>query len=295
MHRSSGSAPVAAGLLILAILAPSLVAQEAGPEHELTELADGVYTFRWQSHNSFFVVGEDGVLVVDPIGPEAARELAAAIRRAAPEKPLRAVAYSHDHADHASGAPALFAALNDAPILAHERAAEKIAALDDPDLPPPDVTISGTEPHPLDLGGRRVELRYLGESHSDNMLVAYLPTERIVFAVDFVSNDRVGYRDLPDYHYPEFLAAMRSLQELDYETIAFGHGPPGGPDAVERQIRYYEELRDAVAGAIEEGLSEDEAAGSVSLSAYTGWGGYEDWFPLNVRAMYRFLTEGEDR
>lgn len=293
MRRSCKSALAMASFLALSPAAAPPAAAQA-PEHELTQIAEGVYQFRWRAHNSFVVVGENGVLVVDPIGPEAASELAAAIREVAPGMRLRAVAYSHDHADHASGAPILFEALNDAPIVAHERAAEKIAARDNPDLPAPDVTISGRDPHPLYLGERRIEFRYLGESHSDNMLVTYLPAERIVFAVDFVSNDRVGYRDLPDYHYPEFLGAMRNLQELEYETIVFGHGPPGGPDAIERQIGYYEALRDAVAEAIEAGLSEDEAAERVQLPGYAEWGGYADWFPLNVRAMYRFLSEGED-
>lgn len=289
--RAAAVATIVAVFAFAAAAGASRAQEVEQSDHETTEIAEGVYQFRWQTHNSLFVVGEDGVLVVDPIGPEAARQLAVAVRERAPGKPLHTVAYSHDHADHASGAPTLFGELNRAPIVAHELAEEKIAAQDNPDLPPPDITFSGETHQVVDLGDRHVELRYLGKSHSDNMIVAYLPEEKIVFAVDFVSNDRVGYRDLPDYHYPEFLEAMRRLQELNYETVVFGHGPPGGPEAVDRQIRYYEALRDAVAEALDAGLTRDEAAERVELPEFADWAGYEDWLELNVRAMYGFLTE----
>jgi glyoxylase-like metal-dependent hydrolase (beta-lactamase superfamily II) len=110
-----------------------------------------------------------------------------------------------------------------------------------------------------------------------------------VFAVDFVTNDGVGYRDLPDYHFPEFFEALRRLQELPYDRIAFGHGAPGDRDTIERQIRYYDDLRAAVAQALERGLSEEEAVMEVRLPQYAEWRGYEEWFPLNVRAMCRWL------
>jgi glyoxylase-like metal-dependent hydrolase (beta-lactamase superfamily II) len=285
MHRTHRRALAAAAALLTA--AP-LTAQQA--PFETTPVAEGVYQFRWQAHNGFFVVTEEGVVAFDPISPEAAATYAAEIRRVAPGRPLRAIVYSHHHADHASGAAVLRRAFGDsAPIVAHANARARIAAKPDPALPPPDVTF--TERLTLHYGNRPIELRYLGRSHSDNMLVAYLPQERIVFAVDFVSNDRVGYRDLPDYFFPDFFEALRRLQEIDYSRIVFGHGPPGDKGAVDRQIRYYDDLRGAVAAALERGASEDEAARSVRLPQYQQWGGYADWFPLNVRGIYRGLAE----
>jgi hypothetical protein len=49
--------------------------------------------------------------------------------------------------------------------------------------------------------------------------------------------------------------------------------------------------RDEMGEAIADGLSADEAAEEVRLDAYAGWGQYEEWFPMNVRGMYRLLTE----
>ncbi len=278
------------GIAALVLVPTALAAQQ--PQFETTRIADGVYQFRWQSHNSFFVVTNEGVVVVDPISEPAARALAGEIRRVAPDPPLVAIAYSHDHADHATGANALRQAMNApaARIIAHANALPKIAAANAPALPPPDATF----PDSLSIqsGGRTISFHYLGRSHSDNMIVTLVPDVRVAFAVDFVANDRVGYQELPDYHFPEFFDSLRRLLDLPFDTIVFGHGPPGDRASIQRQIRYYDDLRNAVAEAVRNGWSEDRAANEIRLPAYAGWGQYGAWFPMNVRAIHRWLSQG---
>jgi cyclase len=264
-----------------------LAAQQ--PRFETTQIADGVHQFRWQGHNAFFVVTDAGVVAVDPISLEAAATYASEIKRVAPGKPLRAIVYSHHHADHATGAGVLRRAFGgNAPIIAHANARTRILADPDTALPPPDSTF--TDRLVLADPNRPVELRFLGRTHSDNMIVAYLPRQKIAFAVDFVSNDRVGYRDLPDTFYPDHFDTLRRLQAIDFQRIVFGHGPPGDKAAVDRQVRYYDDLRAAVSAAIARGASEDEAARTIQLPQYQQWGSYTDWFPLNVRGVYRGLV-----
>ena len=277
---------IAAALFVTTLLAFPAMAQE--PEFETTEIADGVYQFRYQFHNSLFVVGPEGVIAFDPISSEAAVHYAAEVQRLAPGKRLLALVYSHDHADHVSGAPTLFRALGESPIIAHENAYAKIAAANDPARPLPDITV--TENAVLRLGGGVVELHYLGKSHSDNMLVAYLPAPEIAFAVDFVSHDAVGYRNLPDWHYPELYEAIWRLQQIPFETIVFGHGPVGDRSSIDRQLEYYRELRDAVQEALDSGASKEQAVERVRLPQYGEWRGYDDWFPMNVEKMYGWLN-----
>lgn len=280
------------GILCSALFATAMPAAAQTPEYETTNVADGVYQFRWRSHNGFLVATPAGFVVVDPIATDAAARFAEEIRRLAPSQPLVAVVYSHDHADHATGAGVLRSALGapEAPIIAHVNAVPKVRAAADENLPVPDSTF--TDRLALEPGGRRIELHYVGPSHSDNMIVAYVPDARVAFAVDFVSNDRVGYRDLPDYHFPEFFDSLDRLLAIPFETIVFGHGPPGDRAAVERQVAYYRDLRAAVEDAVRRGLTEDQAAEQVRLPQYASWGGYDDWFPLNVRAIHRWLSGG---
>lgn len=279
-------------LAALALGASPLAAQE--PRFETTQIVDGVYQFRWIAHNAFFVVTDAGIVAFDPISLEAAATYAAEIKRVAPGKPLRAIVYSHHHADHATGATVLRRAFGvDAPIIAHANARPRLMAQPDTALPLPDVTFA--DQLTLHDAARPVELRFLGRTHSDNMIVAYLPQQKLVFAVDFVGNDRVGYRDLPDFFFPDHFATLGRLQQLDYSRIVFGHGPPGDHATVDRQVRYYEDLRAAVAAAVARGASEEEAMRTVRLPQYERWGGYADWFPLNVQSVYRWMAAERKR
>ena len=281
--------PVATALAL--ILGACTEAAEQAPEMDsaTSQVADGVFWYNAGTHNAFFVDTDDGVVAFDPISMEAAVGLASAIRGAVPAKPLAAIVYSHSDADHATGAPALLAEFGDAPIIAQENALLILLERADPDLPPPDLTFS--DEMTLRFGSRAIELHYLGRSHSDNLIVAFLPEERVAFAVDFVSNDRVGYQSLPGWYFDEFYVALDLLLEIPFETMVFGHGDVGDRGTIERQLAYYADLRDAVQAALDDGLSEEEAMAQVRLDDYADWGQYEEWFPMNVGAIYRWLAE----
>ena len=68
------------------------------------------------------------------------------------------------------------------------------------------------------LGGRVIELHYLGANHTDNSTVVYVPDVKVAFAVDFVSNDRVGFQDLPGWRFPDVFASLPRLLDLDFEV-----------------------------------------------------------------------------
>ncbi len=259
------------------------------PQYETTQVADGVWRFRWVGHNGLFVQTPEGVIVVDPISTEAAAVFAEEVRAAVGDVPLQAVVYSHRDADHATGAQVIRDALGpDAPIVAHENALAPLTAQADPDLPAPTVTYR--DRHVLTPDSRPVELHHFGPSHSDDQSVVLIPDVGLAFAVDFVAHDRVGYRDLPGWHVTGQIESISRLSELEFETIVFGHGPNGDKESVSRQSRYWESLRDAVSQALQEGLSEDQAAESIQLGEFATWDRYDDWFTLNVRGMYRILS-----
>ncbi len=48
----------------------------------------------------------------------------------------------------------------------------------------------------------------------------------------------------------------------------------------------------AVLGAVADGLTEDQAAQRIRLDQYSDWDRYEDWFPMNVRGVYRWVAAG---
>ena len=277
-------------ILAVALSLATAMGVAAQGNYETTEIADGVYQFRWIAHNAMFVTTDAGVVAFDPIEVDAARQLAAEIQRTAPGSPLAAIVYSHSDADHATGAGALMEAMGQTgvPIIAQERAVAPIEARGSADQPVPNVTFA--DKLRFQVGGRWIELHYLGPSHTDNIAVPFIPDAGVAFAVDFVSNDRPGYQDLATWYFPEAFDAVSGLLGIPFETVVFGHGPPGDRASIQRQIAYYDDLRTAVRDAVAAGWTEEQAAERIRLDAYSAWGNYEQWFPLNVRGVYRWLA-----
>jgi glyoxylase-like metal-dependent hydrolase (beta-lactamase superfamily II) len=69
------------------------------------EGTDNVYIFRYQGHQSMFVVTSDGVIATDPIGlgrPQAVTTYIDEIKKVT-SQPIKYVIYSRNHYDHITG------------------------------------------------------------------------------------------------------------------------------------------------------------------------------------------------
>jgi glyoxylase-like metal-dependent hydrolase (beta-lactamase superfamily II) len=174
----------------------------SGERRGWQEVGDRVFRFRYRSLdlNVGAVLGSDEVLVVDTRSfPAQAAELVADLRRLTP-LPCRQVVNTHAHFDHSFGN----ATLRPAAIWGHERCAAHLRALGEreradllrwlPDaageldglvIDPPDRTVgdAGAE---LEVGGRRVELRFAGRGHTDHDLVVTMPDAGAAFWGDLV-------------------------------------------------------------------------------------------------------------
>ncbi|MGI9265316.1 MAG: MBL fold metallo-hydrolase, partial [Gammaproteobacteria bacterium] len=127
-------------LFFLSPVVVLLLAQAAlAEDFEATEIASGVYQFRWVGHNAMFVTSGDEVVVFDTINSEAAAQLGREILRVLPGAQLTAIVYSHSDADHSTGAPALMESfgLDSVPIIAHELAVGPIRKGSNPAQPEP--------------------------------------------------------------------------------------------------------------------------------------------------------------
>ena len=214
------------------------------------EVGDRVFRFRYRSFdlNVGAVVGDDEVLVVDTRSWVAeATELLADLRGLTP-LPCRQAVNTHWHFDHCFGN----ATLRPAAIWGHERcveqlrsggeerrqtliaghpeAAEELAAvvLDPPDRP---VGDAGTD---LQVGGRRVELRFCGRGHTDNDLVVVVPDAGVVFAGDLVEEGAPPLYGDDAFPY-EWPATLDRLLALAPATVVPGHGDVVGHGFVRGQ------------------------------------------------------------
>jgi glyoxylase-like metal-dependent hydrolase (beta-lactamase superfamily II) len=271
-----------ATVLFLQSAAPGALAQSEA-KREITQIAGDLYRFQNNFHFSVFLVTPEGVIATDPINAEAAAWLEAEIDKRF-GVPIKYLVLSHDHADHSAGGE-VFA--DTALVVAHERAKAAILGEGRPTAVP-DITFS--DRLTLELGGKRVELIYLGPSHSDNLIAMNFPAERVLFAVDIVTVKRVPYKNLSDSYFPGWIDALKRIEAIDFDILAPGHGGLGDKSDVTAYRHYFEALHEEVLTAARAGQSLEEMKASIRLDAYKDWAQYEAWLPLNIEGLYSRIS-----
>ena len=269
--------------IAIAMVLPGLgSAQE--PRRAITQIAGDLYRFQNNFHFSVFLVTPEGVIATDPINADAAEWLKAEIKSRF-NQPIRYVIYSHDHGDHISGGEVF---KNDgATIIAHDVAKSDIAANNVPTATP-DLTF--TDRMTLSLGGKTVELIFLGKSHSDNMIVMHFPEERALFTVDFITRERLPFRTLRDGFWPDWAEAIDKVVAMDFDILAPGHGKLGNKDHARDHGQYLRDLAAEVQAGILSGKSLDDLKASIKMEKYAEWGQYDTWLAENIEGMHGMLT-----
>lgn len=160
---------------------------------------------------------------------------------------------------------------------------------------PPDITYKDT--HQIRLGGKRVEVSWVGEmNHSlDSSYIAF-PDDGVLFLVDFVSFRRLPNREM-DYElgrFEQWMTAIRNAEKLaaGFRHVATGHGPVGTVKDITAWRVYFEKLRTAVAAGIARKQTLEQMQRDITMAEYSHWDGF-DWVPLNVLGMYHFLTDSK--
>jgi glyoxylase-like metal-dependent hydrolase (beta-lactamase superfamily II) len=280
MHRKRFVLGCSVGALFLVLLVPWAIAQ--APIREITPIAEQVYRFRNNNHYSIFAVTPAGIIATDPINADAAQWLKAELQRRF-ALPVKYLVYSHDHADHIAGGE-VFA--DTAIVVAHENAKATILGEQRPTAVP---QVTFAERMSIELGGTVLELSYVGRNHSDNSIVMRYPRERVLFAVDFIPVESLAFRDFPDAYIDDWIESLKRVELLDFDILAPGHGPLGRKDHVRMFREYMEDLRGEVLKYAREGKTLEEMTQLIKLPKYERWASYQQWLPLNIEGMYRYI------
>ncbi|HET9361741.1 MAG TPA: MBL fold metallo-hydrolase [Vicinamibacterales bacterium] len=154
---------------------------------------------------------------------------------------------------------------------------------------PPDLTY--TSPLTITLGGKRVEVLPRPTAHADdNTIVRFVDGTGVLFASDWITVKRVPFGG--DVAARDELALVKTVEGLDFDHFVCSHGMLGRKADVAANIRYREELRDAVSRAIAAGQTLEQAQASVLMEPYKSWEFYEQQRPANVAGTYRALMGG---
>jgi cyclase len=222
--------------------------------------------------NAVAFFGDGAIVLVDPfVSPVQAAGLDALLR-ARTAAPVTHVVLTHHHTDHALGAG--YFAANGAEVVAHEKAAARMGK-EHPGLiaerrKNPDVAHLFESAAPfvpsrivsegflLEARGLRLDVFHPGHAHTPGDLCVYAPGPGVLVAGDLVST---GYHpNLEDADVAGMRAALGHLRLLPFRTLVPGHGPAGGREGIEDQLRYLEAAESAVRRALESGTEADARA-----------------------------------
>ena len=222
------------------------------------------------------ILTDDGPVIVDTRSTAAhARELLADLRLLT-DRPVAAVINSHHHWDHAFGN----AVFRPAPIWGHVRCSRGLLAHGEamrtklfswyPELAddlrattiePPDRTFE--QAATLEIGGRAIELRYLGRGHTDNDIVVVVGGADVLFAGDLLENDATPwFGDAYPLDWPATAAALRTLTT---GAVVPGHGSVADASFVERQVAEFQAIADLAGRVHRAEISLDDA---VTVAPY---------------------------
>ncbi|MGE5205209.1 MAG: MBL fold metallo-hydrolase [Chlamydiota bacterium] len=293
-------------LAAVALSALALAASGPAPDFRLVSLGDGVWAAIGTDGgkagaNAGFVVGEDGVAVIDTFeDPGAAKQLLAEIRKITP-LPIRFVVNTHYHLDHVNGND-VFAAAG-ATILAQRNVRDwertenlkwwgdkikpevkaRVESLKLPDV----VYDKGVD---LYLGSRKLEVRsYPGHTGGDS--IVYIHDAGVLFCGDLFWNHHIP--NLTDATTGAWTGTLDTLVGYGAGKFVPGHGEPGTSLDVKTFQQYLVDLRTSVGRAQAAGKSGDALVETVlpeMQAKYGSWGFFQEFAKSNIEQTSQELA-----
>lgn len=208
--------------------------------------SDSIYTVNAGGYNVLVVGFKDHVFVMEaPNGDGVSRQAIAEIKKIFPGKPIKYVAVTHHHDDHAGGIRTYIAEGATLIALPGEKAFFEKVVTSKFTIDPDSLTLN---PQPLKLemiekgkrvltdGATTIELIDIGPGgHTDEMLVAYLPNEKLIFQGDLLNrpaNNDPATINATTVHFTAWL----DKSGLAVDRIIGVHGPPSTRDELRQGV-----------------------------------------------------------
>lgn len=288
-------------LLLLSACAAATAQQAAAPNalpFTLKPLGNNVYAAigvqRSAGSNSGFIIGEDGVLVVDSfVTAAAAKQLLAEIQKLT-KLPIKFVVNTHYHLDHTAG-NGVFAEAG-ASIVGHKNIrgwihTENLKFFGANIKPEQKAMVEGlVAPNivydselEFFLGAKRVVVRYY-PGHTGGDSVVSVPDANVIFCGDlFWRKTLPNMIDGTTDKWAETDAKLAA--EAPTAKFVPGHGDVGDAEDVKSFGGYILDLRDFVAKAEKDGLSGDALTNAVLpqlKEKYGSWDIFDHFAKLNI-------------
>jgi glyoxylase-like metal-dependent hydrolase (beta-lactamase superfamily II) len=269
---------------------------------QLQEVAQGIYALVASTDlppanptvaicNGGFIIGSDGVLVIDPFQTPELGNLMIAVVKSLTDKPIKYVLNTHYHFDH-TGGNATFARL-DIPVMGRGVIREYIQSgkNNTAGVTPPTVIINSQTD--LWLGDRLVRIERVDGHSAGTDLVAYVPDAKILFTGDMVFNKRIPYTGDSDIRQWQG-SLYRLIATYPEAKVVPGHGDVTDVTGLQAQQAYFSWLERTALEWKAQILSKEQVLEKFAKvpDAYKDFK-FKAIYPLNLESAYEQFTRSK--
>lgn len=242
------------------------------------KLTDRVYFYQSGFYGTSFYVGDEGVLLFDPLEYRSEPILAAI--RSVTDLPVTAIVYSHNHADHIGGTPDFLKLLADQAtqprLIASQETADKMERLNS-SLPRPTETVTWPTGN-FAFEGLTVELHgFAHAGHTDDHSAWLLKEERVLHAPDLLNPDQPPFWSFAGSERFTYLTDnLKEANALDWDFFTGGHGNVGAHADFDFHLAFIDELIGEVGKAMGEvpfGFGTDTSTLTAHTAMLPAWYG----------------------
>jgi glyoxylase-like metal-dependent hydrolase (beta-lactamase superfamily II) len=266
----------------------------------LRQLIPGHYV--WSSnnpnraaYNSGVIVTDEGVVVLDALESEAIARAQREAIAGVTKQPIRALVSSSHHDQYSKGN----LAYQDVWKIGHENfridflasmERNKISA-EEQKARLPNQTYR--DRLTFYLGGKEIQVLYLGQAHTRGDSVIFVPQDRIAYPSEILFANQ--FPTSGEGESLGWLRALEAVEALQADIFVPAHGPiQPDPRETRQELRRFRQIftdaRDAVQKEIARGATEDQAAAAVLLPQYDKLPVMKGQREGLVRRMYRELS-----
>jgi glyoxylase-like metal-dependent hydrolase (beta-lactamase superfamily II) len=262
---------------------------------KLDQVIPGHYVYSNGARLSGIIETNEGLVVVDALSSEAMAKDERQLIQSRINKPVRYLVSSTFHANYALGNVAYPESVK---IGTEAYRAGLLDMMKAENIPP--ARQAAIMPHEtfrdrmsLYLGGKEIQLLFLGRAHTGGDAVVFVPADRIVYLSEVFFDGRFPFMN---DGYVEWIDTIDKVLKLDADVFVPGQGPSdiakdpkGSRAALIRARDVLVSFRDAVKAEIAKGSSEEQTVAAVVMPQYRTMVGYDPQRVVLVRRMYRDL------
>ena len=253
--------------------------------------------------NAGVIVGPEGLLAIDTLGPPLHAKAFKATAENATGKRFTRVVNTHHHRDHTNG-NCFFGGAEivsskytreatieqGIPAKPYDNRPEWQAGMNELKLAPPTTTIEGRTTYRY--GDLVVEVIPNAPAHTWGDLMVYLPQHRLLFAADLA----FYYVTPPAHngHVTKWIEAIDRVDKMDVDTIVPGHGPLGTKRELRETRAYLELVAEETRKRWMIGMSPGRAAADINVGRFASWNNPERtaWNTVRLYAEFNGTITG---